>query len=674
MTGITSAGIGSGIDINSLVSGLVQSTGAPQLNLLAKQEATLTNQLTAVGSLQGALSSLQGSLSGLTSLSGFQSLTATSSNSALYTATAASGATVGTHRVEVDGLASAQQIASGDFASTKTAVGTGTLTFQFGTYDSTANTFSPNTSAASANLTINSSNNSLQGICDAVNKANMGVSASIVNDGNGNRLIFTSANSGAANSLKVTVGGDADGNNTDNTGLSQLAYDPTATAGSGKNMTQTTAAANASLLVDGIAVTSATNTVAGAIPNVTLNLLSSAPNSPSTLTVGQNNSAVTTNLQSFVTSYNALYSTMSSLGDYNAATQTGGPLLGDSTLLNIRNSVQSTLGNIVANLGGSYNSLASIGITTQKDGTLSLDTNALNNALTQNQNAVGMVFAVAGTPTDAQVSYQGSTSATAAGNYAVQITQAATQGSFAGTVPTAPTLTIDNTNNTFGVSVNGIQSSSVSLAQKTYASTADLATAMQNGINSDATLKAAGLSVAVTYDTDHFVITSSSYGSVSSVNVSSAGTGVTAALGLSVGSGTSGKDVAGTIGGSAATGFGQTLTGSAGGSAGLQVQVQGTTTGDRGSVAFSRGIADQLNTMITNFLDPTNGLLTDRNNEINTDIKNIDTKRTSVNANLSVLQAQYMTQFNAMDTLVASLKSTGAYLAQQLGTSTTTGG
>ncbi len=673
MAGIISAGIGSGLDITSLVSGLVASTGQPQLTLLATQEAKLTTQLTAVGSLSGALSGLQTSLSNLSSLTSFQTRTASSSNPAVYTATATAGATAGTHRVEVNNLAAAQQLASQDFTNSTTTVGTGTLTFQLGTYDATGNTFTSNPKAATAkSVTIDASNNSLQGIVGAVNSANIGVTASIVNDGTGSRLVFSSQNTGAANSLKVTVSGDADSNNTDNLGLSQLAYDPTATAGAGKNLSQTTAAADASVLVDGIAVTSSTNTVSGAIPNVTLNLLSSPANTPTTLSVATDTSAVTNNLQGFVTAYNSLYTTMKGLSSYDAATKTAGPLLGDSTMLSIKNQVQTTIGNMVAGIGGgSFNSLAAIGITTQKDGSLALDSTALASALNQDPSSVGRIFAVGGTASDAQVSYNASTSATVAGDYALHISQVATQGVYAGAVPTAPTLQIDGTNNTFGITVNGVTSSTITIPQKTYTSNDELATAMQTSINSDATLKAANLNVSVKYDTDHFVFASSAYGSVSKVNISSASAGVTDALGLAYNSGTStaGLDVAGTIGGHTATGFGQLLTGASGGVTGLQVQVQGGVSGDRGTVSFSRGVADQLNTLITGFLDTKTGSLTDRTNELNTNISNIDTRRATVNANLVTLQQQYLKQFNAMDTLVSSLKNTGAFLTKQFSSS-----
>jgi flagellar hook-associated protein 2 len=669
MSSIISAGIGSGIDITSLVSQLVQAEGAPQLNRLNTNEAKLQAQLSAMGSLKGSLSDFQSALSGLTSVSSFQSLTATSSNTGLYTASAVPGATSGTHSVEVKELATAHRVASKAFSDTTAAIGTGTLTFQFGTYDSGANSFAANTAKSSSSVTIDSSNNSLEGIRSAVNNANIGVSASIVNDGNGNRLIFAAADTGAANSLQITVNSDSDANNTDDAGLSQLAYDPTGSVGAGKNMSETIAAKNASLTVDGLDITSATNTVTSTIPGVTLNLLSSSVGNPSTLTVGRNTSTITTNVQNFVDKYNALASTVKNLGSYNDTDKSAGILLGDATLRNIDNQIRSKLGTVVANLSGSYNSLASIGVTTQKDGTLSLDSSKLASSLNKDPDAVGRIFSAGGNTSDALVTYKRSTFATQEGDYAINITQAAEQGFYAGAAPTSPTLTIDGNNDTFGIKINGVQSGSISLTQKTYASNDDLAIEIQNRINADSALKGKGVNVTVGYDTDHFVITSSAYGSASKVEFTSVDTNTATDLGFSIGSGTDGKDVAGTIGGKTATGFGQLLTGAAGDSVGLQVEVRGATTGARGNVTFSRGVADQLNTLIDGFLNTSTGSITNRTEEINTSINNIDSQRTTVNGRLESLQKRYLTQFNAMDAIVASMKSTGEYLAQQFSTS-----
>jgi flagellar hook-associated protein 2 len=287
----------------------------------------------------------------------------------------------------------------------------------------------------------------------------------------------------------------------------------------------------------------------------------------------------------------------------------------------------------------------------------------LSAALNSDPDGVGKLFSAGGDSSDALVSYKRSTVSTKEGDYAINITQAATQGFHTGAVASA--LTIDANNDTFGVKINGVQSGSIALTQKTYASNNDLAMEIQDRINGDSALKAKGINVAVAYDTDHFVITSSAYGSGSKVEFTSVDTNTAADLGFSVGNGTDGKDVAGTIGGQEATGFGQLLTGATGNSVGLQVEVRGSATGSRGNVTFSRGIADQLNTTISGFLDSTTGSISNRTDEINTGIKNIGSQRTATNDRLAALQKRYLTQFNAMDAIVASLKSTGDYLTQQ---------
>lgn len=665
MAGIISSGVGSGIDINNLVSQLVQAEGAPQLNRLNISEAKLQSQLSAVGTLKGSLSDFQSSLTGLVNLSSFQSLTATSGDTTAYTATASADAGSGTHSVKVLNTADAHKLASKAFADTTAAMGTGSITFQFGTYDSGGNTFTANANKSSSTITIDSSNNSLEGIRSAVNNAKLGVSASIINDGTGNRLVFTSEASGAANSLKISVSGDSDSNDSDDAGLSQLAYDPTGALGTGKNMTQTIAAKDASLTVDGLAITSATNTVNGAIPGVTINLLASSTGEASTLSVSRNTAKITSSIENFVSKYNAFSNTVKNLASYDAETKKGGILLGDATLRNVNNRIRSTLGNIMSGLGGQYDSLVAIGVSAQKDGSLSLDSTKLAAALSNAPDAVGKIFSAAGDTTDALVTYKRSTDYTKDGNYAINITQAATQGLYSGGVATSPTLTIDGNNNTFSLNVNGVQSGSISLTQKTYTSNADLAVEMQSRINGDSTLKAKGVSVSVSYDTDHFVFTSSAYGAGSKVNITAVNTNTTADLGLAVGGGSVGKDVEGTIGGKAAAGFGRLLTGTEGDSVGLQVEVRGTATGGRGNVSFNRGIAHQLNTLIGGFLDASTGSISNRTNELNSSIRNITTQRTTVNERLAVVEKRYLTQFNAMDAIVASLKETGSYLTQQ---------
>jgi len=223
-------------------------------------------------SAEANLAALQGTLAGLKDAQSLRSLSASVADSSVATATAASSGVAGSYAVEVTQLAQAHKVASSGFANTTDTVGTGTLTFAFGTFDGAA--FALNGTTPTRTVSIGSGQQTLSGIRDAVNTANIGVTATIVNDGSvaGNRLVFTSNTSGAANSLKVTVA-DSDTNDVDASGLSQLAYDPAAAVGNGRNLTQKVVAQNALLSIDGIAVSKASNIVSDAIQGVTLNLL-----------------------------------------------------------------------------------------------------------------------------------------------------------------------------------------------------------------------------------------------------------------------------------------------------------------------------------------------------------------------------------------------------------------
>ena len=279
------------------------------------------------------MSAFQSSLSGVKTTTSFSSLNAIINDSTVASVSASSTAVAGTYALNVTAVAQSQKVKSTTFTNVTDVVGTGVLTIQFGTYDSGGNTFTPNTAKTSKNITIGSFINTLSGVRDAINAANAGVSATIVNDGTGNRLVISSQDTGLANSLKITVADD-DLGNTDTSGLSKLAFDPTAVVGSGQNLSQTQAAKDAALTVDGLAITSASNTLTSAIQGVTLNLLKET-SSPATITVASDPSKIFSALSNFVAGYNNFSKTLSSLTAYNAATKQGGPLLGDPTTLAI---------------------------------------------------------------------------------------------------------------------------------------------------------------------------------------------------------------------------------------------------------------------------------------------------------------------------------------------------
>ncbi|ADE15426.1 flagellar hook-associated 2 domain protein [Nitrosococcus halophilus Nc 4] len=669
---ITSAGVGSGLDIESLVSQLVAAEGQPQRLRLDRREARLQTTLSAMGTLKSELANFQNAVSGLSSLSAFQGTKASVGNTSLLTASATAEAATGTYSVEVQQLAQAQKLASKTFADSHTVISTGTLSFRFGTYDGDSNTFTANPDKSAQVVTIDAAHSSLSGIRDAVNGANIGVSASIVNDGAGDRLVFTSKDMGVANSLQITVG-DGDGtdpaDNVDDDGLSQLAYDPTAPGvGSGKNLTETVAAQDARLLVDGLTITRPTNTATGVIEGVTLNLKSAESGSPTTLTVASDGQAISKSVNSFVDSYNSLVESLNSLSSYNPETRERGALLGDASLRGIENRIRRLMGDAVAGLSGPYRALADIGITTQREGTLALEESKLQSAIETHPEAIARLFAVGGEASDPLVRFVEGTETTRAGEYEVNISQLATQGKYTGNATGSFPITIDADNDEFTLKVDGSELGTISLTHETYNNGSELAAALQSQINSNPKLSEAGGSVAVEFVSDHLEMTSSRYGSASSVEILSLDPSPTATttqtLGLTVNSGNAGVDVAGTIGGQAAVGSGRFLTGS-GGAEGVKLEVLGGAVGDRGSVAFSRGVAAQLNTYLEQISD-SDGFLDNRIDGLNDRVADLGEQREVLDRRLVALEQRYRAQFTALDSLLGQLQTTSNFLSQQI--------
>ena len=427
---LASPGIGSGLNVNSIVSGLMAVESQPLTAVNNKITADQA-EVSAYGSLSSALSTFQTAISSLSDASSLNAQTVTSSDPSV-TATADGTATLGNYNISVTQLAQQQKLQLAGVANTTDTIGTGTLTISFGTYTPassttppTGNTFTPNTAQNPVNITIDSSNNTLAGIASAINASNSGVSATILNDGTTNHLVITSTSSGTANSLKISVA-DSDGNNSDTSGLSQLAYDPTAAAGNGQNLTQLQAPQDAKLTVDGIPVVKSSNTITDAISGVTLNLLSTTSSSSgANLSVASNTATAQASITSFVNAYNALNTTLRSLTAYDPTGQNSGPLLGDATTRGIMTQIQSVMTKAVTSTGA-ITSLSQIGVQFQATGQLSLNTTTLTSAMASNFSAIANLFTSSATTTDPQVRYLGSTNMTQAGTYAVNLSQLGT--------------------------------------------------------------------------------------------------------------------------------------------------------------------------------------------------------------------------------------------------------
>lgn len=661
---ISSPGIGSNLDVNSIVSQLMAIESQP-LTVLAKKEATFQAQLSAYGSVKGAMSSFQGTMSSLASLARFQGYTANSTDASIVAAGAANSAVAGSYSVEVTALAQAQKLTAAGQSSTTAAIGSGaatTLTFDFGTIAGTLNTgtgtynagatFTSN-GASAKTVTIDSTNNTLSGIRDAINNAQIGITATIISDGSASpyRLVLTQNATGRDNSIKISVSGDA-------AISSLLAQDPAAT----QNLSETITAQNAAFKVDGIAISKASNTVTDAIPGVSLILQKTNAGSPIKVNVAQDTTQITSAVNAFVKAYNDVNKTLSDLSAYDASTKQGAILNGDATVRALQSQIRSTLSSAITGLTGSYTTLSQIGVSFQKDGTMAVDAAKLQSAIDSNPQGIGQLFAANGTPADSLISYSASTGNTKPGSYAVNVTQLATKGQIVSSAAAALTINA-GTNDTLDMTLGGI-SATITLTAGTYASASALASEVQSKINSATAFASAGLAVAVTQSAGVMTLISNDYGSGGSVNITG-GNAETDLLGGAPVTST-GLDAAGSINGVAASGAGQSLTGATGdASEGLHIEIAGGTTGARGTVNFSRGYADKLNTLASSFLDDT-GAISSRTNGINISITDIGHQRDAMNRRLVDIESRYRAQFTALDTLMSSMTTTSNFLAQQL--------
>lgn len=754
---ITAPGVGSNLDVNSIISQLMAVEQRP-LGQLGVKEAAFQSKLSAVGQVKSAVGSIQAALGGLKDASRFSGIRATSSDTKVVAASADKTASPGTYAVEVTTLAQAQKLHSKAFSAATTVVGSGTLTLQFGT--ESGGVFTANADRSAIAITVDGTNNTLAGIRDAINAKKAGITATIVNDGSGYRLALSSAYAGANHEIKVAVS-DVDGNPTDDAGLSQLAHDPVGV----QRLTESQAAQNALFKIDGITVSQTSNTVTNAIDGLTLTLTTAGS---STVTVTRDATSAKSAIDGFVKAYNEAQKTLSALGAYNAETKQAGALQGDSTLRTIQTQVRSILTGSLPNAGGGLNLLSQIGLSFELNGTLKLDASKLQAAIDDPTKDVATLFAAVGKPSDPDVRFTSSSSKTQSGVYALSVSQLATRGtvtassllggnvqagvndalsltvdgksaavtltagnysaaalaaeiqsklngalsSQGATVEVAATgtggstagsaianLTIDGTNNSLSVTLNGI-TQAVTLTQATYASAADLAAHVQSQIN--AAFSGDGLAVTVTQSGGTLTIAAAnSFGTGSTTTVAGAGAndllgagrtdtaGTTGTLtiaskrygsestlaGFSINaslvtpasvdtSAAAGVDVAGSIGSALASGKGQTLTG-AGNAEALALTISGGATGSRGEVAYDRGFAVLLDDYLTQVLG-TSGTIAARTDGINASIKGLGRQREVLQQRLIQIEARYRRQFTALDTLVASMNKTSSYLQQQL--------
>lgn len=388
MAGITSLGSGSNLDLEGLLTKLVSAERTPQETQIKNQKSLANATISALGSLQSKLTAFQTAQAKLKDPTFFAGKTAVSSDANIFTVSALNTAEAGTFDVSVIALAKTNKIASGDFANPATTVGNGTLTIGVG-----GNTFDVTVTAGV--------NDTLAGIRDSINNAttNTGVKASIltVSDGLGgtgtvSKLVLTANTTGSSGQISVAVA-DGDTTPTDNLGLSQLYY---LKSDAGSQLSEVNPAQDAKITVDGFAATSTSNVFDNVIAGVTITAVKGPADAlatpPSgTLSVKTDQNTIQTTIQAFVTAYNDLAKTFSSLTTYNAETSSGG-LSGDSSLLAIRSKLKSIIASPVSGAANDFNTLAFLGVSTNKDGTLSIDNAKLGKAVSTRLDDVKTLF------------------------------------------------------------------------------------------------------------------------------------------------------------------------------------------------------------------------------------------------------------------------------------------
>jgi flagellar hook-associated protein 2 len=364
---------GNGINVSAVVSEL-QSAESGQLTALKGDVTNLQTQATALTSINSDLSNLASAVQGFTGSDGaLTAVTANSSESAIVNATAQTGAAPGNYTVVVSSLASTGTLYTDSVANAKTSIlpngqSTGNLTLQIG-----------GSGGTTANIAITSSNDTLTTLAASINSQsatnNWGITASVVTDANGARLAICSQATGSAGALAIATG---TGSNT-----TSLTFEPPV------------GGTNADITINGIPYASTTNTVTGAIPDVTLSLVSADSATPVTVAVGPDTTAITNSINNFVTEYNTVIGDINTQFTINPSTSLEGPLGSDTDLRVLQSSLASDITYATTDstsVSSGFTNLAALGITMNDDGTLSVDSSTLSAALSSNPAAVQNFF------------------------------------------------------------------------------------------------------------------------------------------------------------------------------------------------------------------------------------------------------------------------------------------
>ncbi len=653
MSILTSLGSGSGIDTAQLISDLVAAQRAPSDSVLKTRQTDVEAKISSLSQVSSALGAFSTALGSLVGSGALDRQTTSSDATTIAVSPSGTGEPTGiSSAIEVQQLAQRQTIASTPVANKNAAIGQGTLTINFGTVSGTVpapSGFSAS-SRAPVTITIGPDNDSLVGLQQAINASNSGLTASIVQDASGARLVIKGE---TGKEQGFTIDGSA--------GLEAFEFGP-GTSG----MSWSTAAQNSILAVDGITVERATNSVTDLIDGVKLDLLKADPGAAVTVSSNYDTATLKTAVGNYVDVYNQLVQMLADATKMATDGGTAGPLASDRTIRELKRTL-SDLSSKTLLTGAGPSSLAEIGIKTNRDGTLAIDDAKLTTAVSQYPERVHDMFVPGQSSSSPLIGIASGLGAAKPGSYAVTNVVPATSGRLTGAaVPAAfgAPVVIDSTNKSFGVTLDGRNSLSINLPEGSYATGADLAAAFQSAINADPVFGSFGLALDVSWDGSSLAFQSRSVGSTSSVVLTGLNPALSTTLGLDATTANIGVNASGKIAGVAAIGIGNRLIASSQSSAaGLAVNVLGGVT--TATITVRQTVSGTISDLQAQ-LSASGGGLNAASARLAKEAAAIAEEQAKVDASSAALKDRLTTQFAAMEKAVAAFKSTQSYMQQQI--------
>ncbi len=641
--GLNFTGLATGIDTAKVIDGL-NAVSQQRINRFKTQKSEIVGKQTTFAALQGKLFDLQAKTNALARSGGgaFDGRTATASDTAAVTAVAGTAAVAGTYTLTVESLAKAAQFSSAGYADPNARIQEGTIAFQVG-------------GGVTTTVTVDSRNNTLQGLADAVNAANGDLRASVVNDGTTTapyRLLLTSAKTGSANSIAVT------NNLTTGTGASVLETGA---------ITTVQAATDAKVKVGSgagaLTITSETNQFSNLIAGVSLTVLQADVNKSITVSVKNDNDATVKAVQDFVTAYNGVRDFITEQTRFDTDTKFAGALLGNRDASALANELASALSATVPGLSATANRLSSVGLAFDERGKLSFDSSKFSAALNSPGNAAAnfkRLFALSGKSDTNGVEFLIGSNKTkpTSSPYTVNITSAASRAVVVSAGPAGP-VTLTPPDNALQIKLNGLISSGVTLPGGAYTRD-ELVAALQKAINSAPSL-GGNLVSAVVNGNGKIELTTQKYGSGASVAITGGSAPLLAALGFNGTETGTGSDVAGNFVANGmtetATGSGQILSGASGNANTVGLQVTSTLSAPgSANLTVTQGLASRLGAVLNKYLDPVNGRFKAINDAFTERSSAIDKTVAKQSALLESKMAELQTRFAAMETAVNNLK------------------